>query len=422
MTKIIENKIVVAHPLQQHSYKTAEALKNKNLLHSYLTTVYYQKESLLYKILGKLLGKDNVRRMRGRRNNVFNDLVKKNNELLGIVYLFLIRYDKKKYLEPLLYDFLTKQFGKFTASYCEDKNVSAIIMYDTTAYACFSKLERKQSDIVRILDMSSAAAPYIRSIIVNEIKNNDTFKKSLKVKLKSYSKRKCKYYLNEIEASDFFLVSSSFVKKSLFECGIKEDKIIYIPYGVDISNFSLKEFKQKSQGEKIQFLFVGRVEAAKGIYYLFEAFKQLNKLNIELIVVGSIEIDERELFDCSSNIKFEGSKNKKEMSSIYQNADVYIMPSLWEGFSLTIFEAMASGLPVIATKSSGAEGIVADYEQGFVVETCSVEAIKDKILWFYNNQDKIELMGRNARILAERYTWESYQKNITSSLKYISSN
>lgn len=412
-------KVIVAHPLQQHSYRTAESLKNNDVLHSYLTTVYYQSNSFLYNMLGRILGSDNIKRMRGRRNKIINEVVKTNNELLGVVYLFLIRYDKNKTLEPFIYGILTRLFGNFTANYCIKEDADAIVMYDTTAYVCFSKLAKTNPNIIKILDMSSAAAPYIRSIILKELNLNDSYKKSLKVKLKSYNKTKSKYYFNEIKAADYFLVSSNFVEKSLCEYGVDKAKIINVPYGVDISDFTLKDYNKKKPNKKIKFLFVGRVEAAKGIYYLFEAFKQLTHLDIELLVVGSIEMNIKELANCSENIKFLGPVNKKEISKIYQNVDVYVMPSLWEGFSLTIFEAMASGLPVIASKNSGAEGVITDYEQGFIVETCSIEELVNKITWFYQNPSSIEPMGNKARKLAERYSWEVYQKKIASSIEYI---
>ena len=57
---------VVAHPMQQHSYHTAQALENAKLLDSYITTVYYDNNKLLYKVLGKFLGKNNVKRMQSK--------------------------------------------------------------------------------------------------------------------------------------------------------------------------------------------------------------------------------------------------------------------------------------------------------------------------------------------------------------------
>lgn len=100
-------------------------------------------------------------------------------------------------------------------------------------------------------------------------------------------------------------------------------------------------------------------------------------------------------------------------------SDVYIMSSLFEGFSLSLFEAMSSGVPVIATKSSAAWGTITNYREGFVIDSASTEQIKEKILWFYNNRNKIPEMGKNARKLAEKYTWENYKKNLTSAIKRI---
>lgn len=419
MGKKENRKVLVAHPLQQHSYRLAEALEEQNLLHSYLTTVYYKREKIVYKILAKILGKDNIRRMEGRQNDVLNYCVKTYYDILGLVYLFIIRRDKKKIIEPFLYDIMTNAFGKTVAEYCRVEAVEAVVMYDTTAYECFKKMDDGQLSVLKIIDMSSAAAPYICSIIQGELKKKDAFNDSLKTKIKSYDKNRCNKYLKEIEKSDYFLVPSTFVEKSLAFCGIEKNRIIKVPYGVDINFFQMKNYITNPLQKRLKFLFAGRVEAAKGIFYLLEAFKHLEDLDLELIVVGTIECDRQLLEKYKKNVNFLGIKTKNEMPDIFKNADIYIMPSLWEGFSLTIFEAMASGIPVIATKNSGAEGVVSDFEQGFVIGAASIEDIKEKVLWFYKNQDKIETMGRKARLLAEQYTWESYKKNVLASIKEI---
>ena len=408
-------RIVVAHPLQQHSYYTAQALEKKGFLYSYITTVYYKSEDYIYKMLARVLGADNVNRMKGRQNKLLNDYVVKYYEILGIIYLFFTRFDKKKLIEPTIYGILTDKFGKKVYKYCLEHKPDAIIMYDTTAYNCFKKINRSGMDTIKILDMSSSAAPYIREIILNELDSEDIFKDSLKVKLKSYTRRKCKKYIKEIEQSDYFLVASSFVEKGLIKNGVSKDKIIYVPYGVDRSRFEVCDV-EKNNNKNIQFLFIGRVEAAKGIYYILEAFRQLSDLNIELTVVGSVDCDKKMLDIYQKNVKFVGVKSKEEIPKIYRDADVYIMPSLWEGFSLTLFEAMISGLPVIASQNSGAEGIITDYEQGFIIKTGSIEEIKEKILWFVKNSDKIKGMGEKAKVLSKQYTWELYYERLIREL------
>ena len=416
-------KIVIAHPLQQHSYKTAEALDNEGMLEKYITTVYYNENKRIYKILEKILKKDNIKRMHGRKNKSVEKHLKTYNELLGLLYLFITKIDSHKIIEPKLYTFLTNKFGKNVYKYIKNNDVDCVIMYDITAYKCFSLLKRNKSKCVKILDMSNTPAPTIRKIILNEINKKDIkYKKSLRKRLKSYSKKKCEKYQKELDYADYFLALSKDVKKILISNGIKEDRILYVPLGVDTLTFECKEYIQKKDNETLQFLFVGRVEATKGIYYLIQAFKELRDLNIELTIVGGINSKDDELLNDinnSDNITYCGLKQKSEMNEVFKKSDVYIMPSLFEGFSLSLIEAMSSGVPVITTKNSMADDVIENGKEGFVIDSASTEQIKEKILWFYNNRDKIPEMGKNARRLAEQYTWENYKTKLREAIKKI---
>ena len=118
----MNNKIVLAHPLQQHSYKTAEGLDKANFLSKYITTVYYNKDKKIYKILEKIIGSDNVKRMHGRKNRIIEKYICTYNEFLGIIYLFLARFDKLKIIEPKIYSLLTNKFGKKVYKYIKQNN------------------------------------------------------------------------------------------------------------------------------------------------------------------------------------------------------------------------------------------------------------------------------------------------------------
>ncbi len=224
------NKIILAHPLQQHSYKTAEGLDKAELLKKYITTVYYKKDKKVYKILEKVLGKNNIKRMKGRVNKIIEKYLITFNEFLGLLYLLVIRVDKYKLIEPKLYSILTNRFGKNIYKYMKKNKEEIIIMYDTTAYKCFSLLTKHNIKSTKILDMSSVAAPYIRKILLQELRKKEMkYKKSIKQKMKSYTKRKCLKYQKELCETDYFLVASKFAERSLTECGIDKSKFIYIP-------------------------------------------------------------------------------------------------------------------------------------------------------------------------------------------------
>lgn len=402
-----ENSVLVFHPAQQHSYRLATALIKKNLLHSYVTTIYYNPKRFVYKLLSKLLGENNTKRMEGRKLPVIEHMLKQYNEILGLFFLFWLRFDKKYRYTFSVFTYLSDVFGEKVAKYAVNNNAKAVIGYDTAATKCFELISKNDKSIIKILDMSSAAGSYIRNIIKQDIESGNPFFESYNQKLRQYSEKSCKYFDKEILLSDYFLVPSNFSKNSLLSLGIKEKQIYMVPYGVDLKRFTIKYGYELK--EKIRFLFVGRLEAAKGIYSLLQAFKQIGRDDVELVLVGSTCGTEHLLEPYKNYYTYLGTKLSSEMPEVFKSADVYIMPSMWEGFSLTLLEAMASGVPVIASNNSGAEGVITDGEEGFVFNAGDIEQLKNRIIWFADNREQIKKMGQNARKTAEKYTWENYE-------------
>ncbi|MCY1462125.1 D-inositol 3-phosphate glycosyltransferase [compost metagenome] len=95
-----------------------------------------------------------------------------------------------------------------------------------------------------------------------------------------------------------------------------------------------------------------------------------------------------------------------------KSCDVFCLPSIVEGRALVIQEAMSQGLPIIITANTGAEDLVISEETGFLVPIRNPEAIAEKINWFLKHRDKIFQMGKNAKQLADTYSWDSYADKI----------
>lgn len=414
------NKISIAIPLQQHSYNTAEVLIKNSLLDKYYTSVYFD-QSRLYKLVGVFLDSDKRRRMENKHSVFLDSFVIKQNELLGLFFLFLVYYDKKYLFRPMVKNRLCKKFGQNVANKLINENAKTIIMYDTLAYDCFQVLNRKKSSIVKILDMASISALEINKIITNEFSVENKFKDSIKPLQKLYSLKNCRKYQQEINLADHILVASNYSKNTLINNGIDEKKIHYLPLGVDVKHFQncSKIKKEKLSNEKLNFLFVGRVQSVKGIYYLLESFKRLYSKNVKLLVVGQIMCDKKQLSQYSFNVDFLGPKRKDEMVQIYNNADIYVLPSLFEGFSLSLFEALASGLPVIASKYSIAPDVITEYKEGFIIDPKNIDAITQKIEWFDENRNKLSQMSENSKKLANFFSWEKYEENLLKVIENI---
>jgi glycosyltransferase involved in cell wall biosynthesis len=101
----------------------------------------------------------------------------------------------------------------------------------------------------------------------------------------------------------------------------------------------------------------------------------------------------------------------------FQQADVFVYPSLHEGSALAIYEALASGLPVITTPNSGS--VVRDGLDGFVVPIRDVEALKEKIVALCENGDMRKEIECNARRRSEQFTWEAYRRRLAEIMRRL---
>ena len=123
-----------------------------------------------------------------------------------------------------------------------------------------------------------------------------------------------------------------------------------------------------------------------------------------------------------SNVNFLGFVNHDNLTKLYNESDVFIFPTLGEGYGLVVLEAMSCGLPVICSSNAGGNDAIIDGYNGFVFDAGDNEDMKKKIEWFIENNNEINKMGLNARRTAEKYTWDEYYKNIINELNNINLN
>ena len=304
--KAERKKVSIAVPFQQHSFRAARGFIESEMMNLYCTSVYNDNKGI-YKVLARILPKDLVLRMQGRNDMQITPYVQKFAEFYGLLYLGACRIPRLRKYTPFIRKILFRKFGTSAARACIKNGTEVVVAYDTQAYDLFQELIRKDSHIIKVLDMASTSALKIREIVDAEMAKGYPFSESLERHNLAYSNKKCIVYRQEIELADYLLVPSGFVKDSLRDLGIPKNRIIYLPHGVDIEMFT-PSYKEYIPGKTLKFLFVGRVEAAKGIYYILEAFKQLQDLNIELIVVGDIMNQREKLEAYTSNVRFLGLK------------------------------------------------------------------------------------------------------------------
>ena len=99
-----------------------------------------------------------------------------------------------------------------------------------------------------------------------------------------------------------------------------------------------------------------------------------------------------------------------DTAEYFKKCDVYVFPSLMEGSSKSIYEAMNRSLPIICTKESGS--IIKHEKEGFIIEKMNSKDILDKLLFFKNNNYMIASMGKKSKSTVSKFTWDLYAKKI----------
>jgi glycosyltransferase involved in cell wall biosynthesis len=249
--------------------------------------------------------------------------------------------------------------------------------------------------------------------------------KNLKLKPVLPTKNIIETELKEYELADYICVPSEFARKSFLDLGFDKNKIVKIPYGVDLKNFRPVIKKNNLSISKKKFIIIstGSISVRKGSIYLLKAFKELNILNSELIFVGPIDDEVKKLltkFASIENIKFYKKQPQGNLSAFYNKADVFVLFSLEEGLSMVQAQAMACGLPVICTYNTGGSEIVDNGVNGFILPIRDIDLLKKKILILYKDRVLLKKMKHNSYIKAQKFlSWDCYGENIIKFYKKV---
>jgi glycosyltransferase involved in cell wall biosynthesis len=210
----------------------------------------------------------------------------------------------------------------------------------------------------------------------------------------------------EMELADLVLVPSDFVASTVAQFHPRKSMAL-APYGVDaVSWFRPTE---RAAQDTITFLFAGQCSLRKGVPLLLEAWRSAGLKNARLQLVGSWQLAEAMQRSLPPQAEWVMPVSRDRLRDYYNHADVFVLPSYFEGRALVVGEAMASGLPVISTPASGAGDLIDD-SCGRLIPTGSVDALVSSFRWFDNNRDQLPKMSRAARAQAERCTWENYRR------------
>jgi glycosyltransferase involved in cell wall biosynthesis len=294
-------------------------------------------------------------------------------------------------------------FDRRVAAHIERHRPLAVLCYDSAALHTFRAARR-----VGTLTLLDQSVGHIRSAVTVLREEGNSEPGSALPTIPDWLVGRCSA---EAAQADFVLAPSAYVESTLIAHGVDPSRIVQMPLGVDVDRFRPAEKQDAARSFRV--LFVGQVSRRKGIRYLLEAFRSLGLRDAELVLVGGVE-SPRTLQCYEGRLTHVPHVPHDEVHTLFQQADVFVYPSLHEGSALAVYEALASGLPVVTTFNSGS--VVRDGIEGYILPVRDAAAIREKLLLLHAQPELRRTMGRHARERAQMFSWDAYRQRLSAFL------
>ena len=249
------------------------------------------------------------------------------------------------------------------------------------------------------------------------------FKKKVFIRDESNHFSKKRSFLNKIFNYFFYKFIDNFIdvylaigsqnKKYYLDHNIKNKKIVIVPYTVDNNFFNKKKKFKKNQ--KLTYIFAAKLIKKKGANILLEALNILNNnkkfnYNSEFLIIGDgymkNSLQSYVKLKNLKNVKFIPFQNQKKLSELYQKSDVFIIPSLFEPWGLTVNEAMSAENAIISSSAvASAYDLVSNNVNGYRFKNGDSKDLANKILKIFKNRKKIKKYQSNSLKIVSKWNF-----------------
>jgi alpha-maltose-1-phosphate synthase len=218
---------------------------------------------------------------------------------------------------------------------------------------------------------------------------------------------------SELKLADHILCPSTFVRESLRSAPATAATVNVIPFGADESSPPFA-----GTGGKPIFLYAGNITMRKGIHRLLIAWKKLKAYRThELKLIGDMFLTHTFLADFQGMFTHIPRMSREQLRLHYVESSAFLFNAVADGFGYVIPEAMSCGVPVIASKNSGAPDIIDDRSDGILIEYGINEQLEHALEWALNRPAELAAMGQSAREKAQQLTWRTYGEELVAWLR-----
>lgn len=306
-------------------------------------------------------------------------------------------------------DAVLQGFDKIVSRSLGHKDLTAVYCYEDAGLHIMKAA--KERGLKTIYELPTPYWRFKQEIIRDEMSLQPDWGRTLRKAEDSIEKLERKD--QELMLADMVIVPSKLVADSLRLAPAFPGSIHEVPYGTPTAEgFKISDM-QSSQRDLLKVLFVGNLTQAKGLGYLAEAVQSLEN-EISLTVVGK-----RVGADTFASVEsFLGRQHhidgipQSEVLEVMAQHEVLVLPTLYEGLSLVLLEAMSRGMTIITTPNSGIEGLITDGLEGFIVPIRDGSVIRDRLSMLFRDRSRLLQMRQAALVRSRELDWGAYRKRL----------
>jgi len=403
-------KAVIVHRGARDAYQAALALAERGRLECLVTDFYWPADRWWAHAIEKLLPARAIRALRLRWASGIASGKVKCCWLSGLVSFSLDRLPGAPFrLRQQATRWADRSLGEAAGKLAKRKQ-AALLSYSYYGSSAFASAGPSTP---RLLFQLHPHPVSVRRILERELHQHPDCAGSLKKEWElALPEQDFKRLANEAALAQHWIAASSFTRATLAQNGIDPSRIHVVPYGVDSRHFRPPSQRKLDRSRPLRLLFVGTINQRKGIKYLLQALELLPGLPLEVTVCGR-PVDDLALFrQFADRVRIRPSVSASELLECYQEAELFVFPSVAEGFGQVLLEAMASGLPVLSTTHTAAPDLIREGIEGFVVEPRRPDLLANRIAWADLHRAELQQMGSQARLRAEWFTQARFRAGL----------
>ena len=305
---------------------------------------------------------------------------------------------------PLSFDRVARVLDRAVSKNLHSQD--AVYAYEDAAQETFRAA--KNQHILCVYELPIAYFETVRRLCLEEAVRYPTWEPTLLGTRDSAAKLDRKR--EEMSMADLVVCPSQFVADSI----PKGKRIVVSPFG---SPETVQPTRQPDSKGRLRVLFAGTLSQRKGLADLFAAIRLVDRQDIEWVLLGTALMPLDFYRKRCPEFVYERPRRHCEALALMSRCHFLVLPSIVEGRALVLQEAMACGLPIIATPNTGGSDLVVPGKTGCLVPIRSPESIAEAILRLADDRHLLEYMSEQARRKAAEYTWSQYTNRIVQAIE-----